>query len=263
MGSVNGMDREVREISSTERDSAKYLAYFELLDAFAEPGCPVCRRLEQGSLRALDAVLYEQVNDPPTRRRLVSSHGLCNWHAWLLPRVQSSALGVAVIYHHLLKEALKRLQETIREVRPRSRRKGIWERVRRAGALPLTILEWRRKKTRCPVCSLAGRSERADLRAILDHIGEPEFAEAFARSTGLCVPHLCGALTIGGDHPNLPIVLAAHEERWQGLIGDLEEFTRKFDYRYAKEAIGDEKTSWRRALETIVGHAGVFGPERR
>lgn len=46
-------------------------------------------------------------------------------------------------------------------------------------------------------------------------------------------------------------------------MGDLEEFARKFDYRYANEAMGDEKKSWRRALETFVGRAGVFGPERR
>jgi hypothetical protein len=94
-------------------------------------------------------------------------------------------------------------------------------------------------------------------------MGESDFAEAFARSTGLCLPHLYGALAIGHDHPNLPILLVAHEQRWQGLMGDLEEFVRKFDYRYANEAMGDEKKSWRRALETFVGRAGVFGPERR
>ena len=263
MGFLDGMDPEVRGISPTAKGSAKFLVYFQLLDAFAEPGCPVCRRLEQGALKALDALLYEQVNDPLTRRRLVRSHGLCNWHAWLLPRVQSSALGVAVIYHHLLKEALKQLQATMREIRPRTRRKGLWNRVTGADAGPLAMLEWRRKRTRCPLCSFAGRSERGDLRTILDHMGEPDFAEAFARSTGLCLPHLYGALAIGGDHANLPILLAAHEQRWQGLMGDLAEFTRKFDYRYAHEAMGDEKKSWHRALETFVGRAGIFGPERR
>ena len=76
MGFLDGMDREVRGISPKAKGSAKFLAYFQLLDAFAEPGCPVCRRLELGALMALVALLYELVNDPLTCRRLVWSHGL-------------------------------------------------------------------------------------------------------------------------------------------------------------------------------------------
>ena len=71
--------------------------------------------------------------------------------------------------------------------------------------------------------------------------------------------HLVGNVMID----TLVRLLGSAEQRWQGLMGDLEEFVRKFDYRYANEAMGDEKKSWRRALETFVGRAGVFGPERR
>lgn len=35
-----------------------------------------------------------------------------------------------------------------------------------------------------------------------------------------------------------------------------------FDYRYTDEAKGRESSSWHRVLETFVGRAGVFGPER-
>ena len=61
----------------------------------------------------------------------------------------------------------------------------------------------------------------------------------------------------------LVFVLLFGTGKISGLMGDLAEFVRKFDYRYAHEAMGDEKKSWHRALETIVGRAGIFGPERR
>ena len=242
--------------------SSKFMAYFQLLDSFKQPGCPVCIRLEDGSLKALDGLMYEQVNDPFTRERLVASHGFCNWHAWMIPRVQSGALGAVLICRHLLEETLSQLAMARQEARPR----GLWQRL----CEPLTrsreeqsgMLAWRRRKTRCCICTLTRRSERDVLKTILGHLGEADFAEAFQRSSGLCLPHLTQAMTVGRDHPNLPLLLAAQEQRWRELSWELEEFARKFDYRYADEPKGRESSSWRRALETLAGRPGAFGPER-
>ena len=242
--------------------SSKFLAYFQLLDAFKETGCPVCTRLEQGALKALDGLMYEQVNDPFTRDRLVESHGFCNWHAWMLPGIGNSALGVALIYRHLLEETLNHLQAASQAVRPRGRWQHLWERVTGSREEPPPILAWRSKKARCYLCTFARRSEHDDLKTILDFLGEAEFAEAFTRSAGLCVPHVYQAVAIGRDHPNLRVLLAMHEKRWQDLLWELKEFSRKFDYRYANEARGRESSSWHRVLDVFVGRAAVFGPER-
>ena len=263
MSRVRELVQDVRMIlQSVANPSSKFITYFQLLDAFKEPGCPVCTRLEQGALKALDGLMYEQVNDPFTRDRLVESHGFCNWHAWMLPSIHNSALGVALIYRHLLHNTLGRLQAARRAMRPRSRWHRLWERVTASREEPLSILAWRSKKTRCYLCTFARRSEHDDLKTILDFLGEAEFAEAFARSAGLCLPHLYAAMAVGRDHPNLCALLAMHEKRWQDLLWELEEFARKFDYRYADEAKGRESSSWHRALEVFVGREGVFGPER-
>jgi len=124
------------------------------------------------------------------------------------------------------------------------------------------MLGWRTKKARCYLCTFARRSEVEDLRTILEFMGEAAFAGAFDRSAGLCLPHLYAAMAVGRDHPNLGILLAAHERRWQDLAWELEEFSRKFDYRYADEARGRESSSWHRVLEVFVGRAGTFGSER-
>ena len=262
MSRLREMVQDVRMILRSANPSSKFIAYFQLLDAFKDPGCPVCTRLEQGALKALDGLMYEQVNDPFTRDRLVESHGFCNWHAWMLPGIGNSALGVALIYRHLLQETLERVQAASQAVRPRGRWQHLWERVTGSREEPLPILAWRSKKPRCYLCTFARRSEHDDLKTILDFLGEAEFAEAFARSAGLCLPHVYQAVAIGRDHPNLRALLAMHEKRWQDLLWELKEFSRKFDYRYADEARGRESSSWHRVLDVFVGRAAVFGPER-
>jgi len=262
MSRLRELAQDVRMILRSANPSSKFITYFQLLDAFREPGCPVCTRLEQGAVKALDGLMYEQVNDPFTRDRLVESHGFCNWHAWMLPSVHNSASGVAIIYRHLLLETLERLQRARQGARPRGRRQRLWARLTGSREEPLPMLGWRTKKARCYLCTFARRSEVEDLRTILEFMGEAAFAGAFDRSAGLCLPHLYGAMAVGRDHPNLGILLAAHESRWQDLAWELEEFSRKFDYRYADEARGRESSSWHRVLEVFVGHTGAFGSER-
>ena len=241
---------------------AKFLTYFQLLDAFTEAGCPVCSIVEHGALKALDGLLYEQVNDPVTRERLAESHGFCNWHAWMLPRIPGSALGAALIYRHLLQNTLDRLPAPRQAADSDKPSSTLRNRVLGGRATPPAFLVWRRTKSPCLLCTMAQRVERDALAAVLDFVSEPEFSEAFARSAGLCLPHLSLSLEMGAEHPNHALLLGTHRARWEDLRWELDEFVRKFDYRYADEARGREGTSWSRALAMFVGRAGVFGPDR-
>ena len=259
------MRRFIQDVGSILRPTAassKFVTYYELLDAFGKPGCPVCCNLERGSLKALSDMLYEQVTDPASRRRLVESRGYCNWHAWMLPKVQNSPLGSALIYRHLLMEALEHLKKSLGSIQGQSRWQRVWEWFTRKHGGSTTLLDWWSGKRQCPLCVLVRQSEQESLRTILHFIGEAEFAAGFERSAGLCLAHLCEAAVIGRDHPNLRGLLTAHEARWSALAEELEEFARKCDYRFATEAVGQEGSSWRRALDVFVGRPGVFGPER-
>ena len=246
----------------SRRSPTKFLMYFHLLDAFREAGCPVCSLLARGAQRALDGLMYEQVNDPITRDRLVESHGFCNWHAWMLPRIANSGLGTAIIYQHLLQVAREVLEEARQDAAAGRRALGRRDRFFGTHGAPSPFPEWRRKKTPCFLCGLSHQSERDALTVILDYIGEPEFAEAFARSAGLCLSHLGLAAELGQTHPHLPELLDAQALLWRDLHWELGECTRKADYRYADEAKGREGTSWIRALSLFVGQPGLFGPER-
>jgi hypothetical protein len=243
------------------RSRSRFVIYYEILEILQQPGCPVCTRQAIASKRALGALLYEQVTDPLTRRHLLGSRGLCNWHAWMLPEVQDSALGTALVYKHLLLDVLKTIPVLFSERQTPSRWQRLVDQVTRRQRNP----EPRGRRGQmavCPVCRLCRRAERNDIRTILASWAELEFAEAFARSTGLCLPHLLACSRLCRGHVNLPPLLADHERRLQVLATELEEFIRKCDYRYQREAFGAERDSWQRVLEVFVGQAGIFGPER-
>ena len=79
-----------------------------------------------------------------------------------------------------------------------------------------------RRRCTCFLCTLSRQSERDTLRAMLDYIGESEFAEACGRSAGLCLPHLELTADLGRQHPNLRTLLDIHVKQWQDLYWELE-----------------------------------------
>ena len=135
-----GPPRDSRPVGST----VKFFSYSQLLGTCEKTGCPVCARLTQSALKALDELMHELVNDPFTGDRLVESHGFCNWHAWMLPSIHNSALGVALIFRHLLQQTLGHLHPASREARPRLRWGRLWERPVGSGQKPVQIPAWRR-----------------------------------------------------------------------------------------------------------------------
>lgn len=238
----------------------RFIAYFHLRDAFQEEGCPVCRLLAKRSFAALEGLLWEQVTDPITRERLRNAHGFCNWHAWMLPRILTGRSGVAIIYEDLLGDQIEQLRALRQVLRPRS----AWERLKgffiHLARLPFPT--WRHRKSPCPICRYGSFEEANYLRTLLDFLPELEFAQDFKRSFGLCLPHLALAVEREWDHPHLGTLLELEVKKLEDLKGELEEFIRKFDYRFAHEPMGEEGTSWWRAIELFVGKPEVFGNER-
>ena len=43
----------------------------------------------------------------------------------------------------------------------------------------------------------------------------------------------------------------------QSLLAELSEFIRKHDYRFTGEGMGEEGTSWIRAIEMVAGKWGI------
>jgi hypothetical protein len=242
---------------SRQATSDKSFTYFALLDAFGKSGCAVCRLMEEYSLAYLDALFYEQVNDVGIRRKLREARGFCNWHAWQARKIASSALGVAIIAKDLLTEEIARLDDLVRGSPAARVRRSQAHRIA-PNALLAFIRGWRLKRI-CPACEIILEHERHALETILNFLAEADFARRFESSAALCVIHTKRLAEAHGSHPQLPLLIAMQRRKYAQLVGELEEFCRKHDYRFSHEPWGAEADSWLRAIELLAGKPDVFG----
>lgn len=91
------------------------------------------------------------------------------------------------------------------------------------------------------------------MAVLLDHGEDDDIVHALTQSEGLCLPHIASLLQFDPSHRHLRAVLAAERACLERLHGDLKEFIRKQDYRYAHESYGREADAWQRAVACFVG----------
>jgi hypothetical protein len=216
---------------------------YELLEAFDQPGCAVCRLTAESVHGYIGSLVYEYVNKPATHMAVRAARGFCTTHSWhALEQVNASALGIAVLYEGLIRNLLKDMGT----IAPDSGRRQVGQ---AAGAL--------KPQAACPVCEHRDTVETHVLRNLLESMSQPEFAAAFGGSAGLCLAHLRQALDWNGHHAAKAVLLAAQQEIWAALQRDLTEYIRKNDYRFADEEMGEEGTGPRRAIESFAGAKGI------
>jgi len=237
------------------------LTYDRLLRAFQEKGCPVCFMMERNSQKDLRALFYEKVTDYETREYLSKSRGFCNWHAWMSLELKTGESGLSLIYQELLEKELVELKADLKKKPSEPSLTDLLKRIFSFKKGRKVSFLRARRKAPCPICVTVGSLEKADLHMVLDSISEEEFLKKFKNSFGLCRPHLHLTLSLWEDHPNLPLLIEVHLEKFRNLLGELGEYIRKFDYRYAHEPKGPESDSWIRAVRLFVGGRGLFGSD--
>lgn len=217
----------------------------ELRDAMDRWGCPLCRLSHKAEHAYIDSLNYERVLDLKTRDAIKASRGLCEHHSRMWQQLQGSALGIAIVYRVTI---LDLLRDTDPETYPSNpslfrRRATAQETAERLAA-----------GGPCVACDIArGVTERFG-SLLLKDLDDPEVRSLLVASGGLCLPHLRDVLGLPGAGRRHDILIQVHRDAWQQLMGELEEFIRKNDYRFREEAMtGAEGTSWSRAIDVIVG----------
>lgn len=139
-----------------------------LEEAFARPGCPLCRLAAEATRRGLEALLYEYVNDPGTHEQLLASRGYCTEHTWAVPVAEAaihSPSGVAIVYERLLAEALRHADR------------------------PGRLARWLEPEAACPACATAESTAEAYLAELGRVLGRRP-SRLDRRPAALCRPHL-------------------------------------------------------------------------
>ena len=247
----------------SERDlTNKFIGYFRLLEACGMQGCPICRCLTQDGRRHLEALLYEQVNDPDTRRRLRAAWGLCNWHTWMLLTATTGVTGSAILYGDLIRTAARHLDRSRRR-RPAALVRFLGWLRRLAGHDPaparLRVIARYRARSRCPVCASTREAEARYIDAAIDFSDDPQFVRAYARSSGLCVPHVVQAIERRADTSGSEGLVDQTIGKWTDLARHLDDFVRKHEYRNTEPISETEAGACAAAFEVVAGGHGVFG----
>ncbi len=235
--------------------------YFDVIDACAKPGCPFCRLAEKVVNRYLDALMYENVNDPDTRETLHQSLGFCNEHAWRLPSTAGgAALGIAIIYRDLIGRAAAKFAEARFSPLRRLTLRQVQEALdpEKPAAATEAMVRSLQRQAECPACAHRDRMITIALNTMLDPlVSDERLRAALNASSGLCLPHLLCALELTRDEATFTTLMVIVQEKVAGLKQELDEFIRKSDYRFNKDGFGLEGDSWRRGIAWMVGAKGV------
>lgn len=207
---------------------------YELRLAFHKPGCPVCSLVQRAGARYIEGTFNESMLDPGIRQKLVISNGFCYEHTWESINLKlSDALGHAILYQDLVKDAIKKIGENERDT----------------GSKLASALE---PATACPACQVEEAALERIVNTIAIAILKQDFVAEFKGSSGICIPHLKFLLP-KLDANRRAIVFSIQQACLENLKAELAEFIRKSDYRFRDEIIGKEGDSYKRAADLIKG----------
>ncbi len=236
------------------RELGKHTPYFELVDAQSMSGCPVCRLAYKQTDRYLDGILYEAVLDPDVRTKLKNSLGFCREHTDMLRGKPGRALGIALIYRDIIRS----VAEAVTGARHRSSGgPSLLSRWLPGSREEQPVVRRLRATEPCPACKVAEKAEARVVQLLIAHLGEEKLYQAYAQGEGLCLEHLVRAIAQTPNQEILDRLLQPQGKRYLKMLTDLDEYIRKRDHRFRSEKYGEEGDVWLRAMNAIVGGAGM------
>ena len=225
---------------------------YNLIQAFEQPGCALCRICEDTGDKFVDAVLWELVNNIKVRDEINSARGYCRDHAWLANR-SGGALGAAIMNQGVLRTVMRVIDANdVTNESPSKMRQLFGKRA----SDPVTgkLHKELSPQIECPVCVHVKDIEGHYMTVLLKNmVIDEELNTVFRSSQGICLEHLRKVTEQATAGPELGAIMAAQRVVWQTLYDELEEFIRKNDHRFRHEKFGVEQDSWRRAITVLAG----------
>jgi len=238
--------------------ASKHTPYFELLEALQAGSCPLCALGKRATERYLDTLIYEQVNDPGTRRKTRAGQGFCRLHAWQLRR-GGGALGIGILYRDVVRDLVETLNAATHEPPARLSLRAVAEAVDadRPSAASEKAVRSLQAKGECPACMAQHQSERMYADILVDNLSDPEVLAALDQGPGLCLPHLRLVLERTRDEAGFGELVRCARNAFALLLADLDEMIRLSDYRHIDQHMGDVGDAWLRAITQVAGKEGL------
>ncbi|MGC8611545.1 MAG: DUF6062 family protein [Athalassotoga sp.] len=173
-------------------------------------GCPICELTSESVYDNIDALFYENVNDPSERKKFLSGPGFCPKHLKMVEdhlksHIELGILGVSVLYGTISDEILRSLNgESIKF------------------------------GENCQMCAIEKDAEKRYLDLFAQYVSNDERLKRYENSISMvCLKHT-NELIESGTNLNFKNVQISKMKK---VINSLKEFVRKSDYRYSKEPV--------------------------
>ncbi|MCS7055513.1 MAG: DUF6062 family protein [Thermoflexales bacterium] len=221
-------------------------AYYELVEAMSQPGCPICRLVDRAVRQYVDVFFYENITNVERRAEIRAARGYCSAHGALLAG-HARMLGVAIVQHDVINDVLREMNRLL----PEAHARRLWL---IGASLRRAVLDAIRPKRICPLCEYERDQERVLLHALTDAIHDELLRRAFAGSSGLCLPHVQILLQMRGlSTDRLRLLLQIERDILTTLKADLEEYLAKSNGSYDYRGMGKEADSPLRAIKLVSG----------
>jgi len=220
-----------------------------IIESFSSNRCPLCAMLQRDEFDSLCrwvGLSSESAKDSEQRKQLLTAGGFCNYHFWRFQQM-STHYGIAGIAVQLIEKLLQILRM--------HKQKYFADAIKYKGTRSKIWLS--DNDVKCPLCRELDEKERVYLKELLAVLRHNEHRSRYEKSCGLCMPHLMKVIDYFEDVSLLKFLFETEIDQLEKTKADAANFVSK---RYPPLRWGqtnNEKKSWFRAIEKIVGRSGA------
>ena len=224
--------------------------------------CPLCLLSNKVEAASVDYFLGESVMEP-SQRIEVNQKGFCARHFQSL-YAAGNRLGLGLMTHTYLKETLKTLKDNAKQLQQAAAAeagKPIFKRIgpKRGESFSDSLETLKQMEGRCLMCERLNQNmERYVYTVLYMYKHESEFPKLFAASKGMCLQHYEQALEMAPKHLSgdllkqfVDTLTQIEMESFDRLEGEIEWFTKKFDYRNEDKPWGNSRDAVKRSINKL------------
>jgi len=198
--------------------------------------CPICAAQSRALFDFYAQWQHVLATDPTAQNEFASARGFCPVHTWQFQKI-AAAQDLSAGYIALTR--------------------AVADELRRASALApeqaiTAISALLPAPDTCPACRVLRDAVGPQIRSLVAQIATEKGRALYARSAGLCLPHLRVALSIA--EPDVAAFLLREQARHlEETLEDLHSYVLKREALRAGLVNANEEGAWRRALIQLVG----------
>lgn len=199
--------------------------------------CPICAAQTQVVFDFFAHWQNRLASDVAAQRAFAAERGFCAVHTWQFQDM-ASPRGMSAGYAPVIEATIVELQRTLNQPL-----ENVSERIE-------TLLP---SVSTCPACKVLQAAEADHIAQLLAQLTTREARDSYARTAGLCLPHLRATLASGPDNAVAVFLIQEQVRHLEEIAEDMRSFTLKRDAIRRGLVNDEEEHAWRRALVQLVG----------